>query len=333
MARRNRSEQLDQALQTMLGRQNSRPPRVDADVDPLLRIAADLRDLPRENFKTQLKAELGGKKTMASVAEHIAVDQTTQPAASYLREGFRTLTPYLIVQDAAGLIDFVKQAFGAQETMRGTGSAGGIHAELKIGDSMVMIGGGGQWKGTPRPTGIHLYVDDVDAVYRRALQAGAVSDHPPRDMDYGERGAGVKDAFGNWWFLGTPFAESHVLPGQQKVTPFLSAVRTGKLIEFLKKAFGAEEMMRAESPDGVIHHAKVKIGDSIIESSDSHGPYQVMPSTFYLYVPDVDTLYRRAIQAGARSLGEPADQPYGDRNAAVEDPFGHQWYIATPVKG
>ncbi|MHB8598108.1 MAG: VOC family protein [Ktedonobacteraceae bacterium] len=120
-----------------------------------------------------------------------------------IREGYHTVTPYLIVQDAAQLIDFVKQVFGATETFRGTGSAGGIHAELRIGNSMVMIGGGGAWKGEPSPATLYLYIDDVDAIYTRALQAGATSISAPADQPYGDHLAGVKDAFGNVWYIAT----------------------------------------------------------------------------------------------------------------------------------
>ena len=118
-------------------------------------------------------------------------------------EGFHTVTPYLMVQEAAQLIDFVKQAFGATELMRTTGSAGGIHAEVRIGDSMVMIGGGGAWSGEAMPAAIYLYMDDVDAVYKRALQAGATSITEPEDQPYGDRMAGVKDAFGDVWYIAT----------------------------------------------------------------------------------------------------------------------------------
>ena len=118
-------------------------------------------------------------------------------------EGFHTVTPYLMVQDAAQLIDFVKQAFGATELMRTTGSAGGIHAEVRIGDSMVMIGGGGAWSGEAMPAAIYLYMDDVDAVYKRALQAGATSITEPEDQPYGDHMAGVKDAFGDVWYIAT----------------------------------------------------------------------------------------------------------------------------------
>ena len=124
-------------------------------------------------------------------------------AVKAIREGFHTVTPYLMVREAAKLIDFVKEAFAATELFRGTGSAGGIHAEVRIGDSMVMIGGAGTWNGEPMPAAIYLYMDDVDAVYKRALQAGAASLSEPADQPYGDRLAGVKDSFGNVWYIAT----------------------------------------------------------------------------------------------------------------------------------
>ncbi|GAC1360152.1 MAG: VOC family protein [Ktedonobacteraceae bacterium] len=123
---------------------------------------------------------------------------TTKP----VREGFQTVTPYLIAQDVDTLINFVKQAFGATEFSRTTGSAGGIHAEVKIGDSMVMIGGSAS--SGSMPAMIHLYMNDVDAVYKHALQAGATSIMEPADQPDGERRAGVQDAFGNQWYIGAP---------------------------------------------------------------------------------------------------------------------------------
>lgn len=120
-------------------------------------------------------------------------------AAQTMREGFHTVTPYLMVREAAKLVDFVRQAFGAEETFRTTGSGGGIHAEVRIGDSMVMIGGGGTWDGQPIPAAIFLYVNEADVVYNRAVQAGASSISAPKDESYG-RAAGVKDPFGNVWY-------------------------------------------------------------------------------------------------------------------------------------
>ena len=118
-------------------------------------------------------------------------------------DGYHTVTPYLMVKEASQLIDFVKQAFGAVETFRTTVSAGGIHAEVRIGDSMIMIGGGGTWQGKPMPAAIYLYVNDTDAVYKQALQAGATSLSEPEDQPYGDRTAGVNDSFGNIWYIAT----------------------------------------------------------------------------------------------------------------------------------
>src|SRR5919199_490653 len=88
-------------------------------------------------------------------------------------EGYHTITPYIMVKEAERFIDFLKEAFGATETFRTTGSAGGLHAELKIGDSMLMVGGPPQ--GKEFPAAIYLYVEDVDAIYRRSVKAGATS--------------------------------------------------------------------------------------------------------------------------------------------------------------
>lgn len=253
-------------------------------------------------------------------------------AVKPIREGFHTITPYLIVQSAAELIDFVKQAFGAEELYRGTGSAGGIHAEVKIGDSMVMIGGGAALQRTPMPTGIHLYVKDADAVYQRAVQAGATSMYEPVDQDYGDREAGVKDLSGNHWYIATRKETGHRPEGLRTVTPFLHPRDSARMIDFLKQAFGAEEKSRAQSPDGVIHYAEVLIGNSMIEMGEAHDQWQPMATTFFMYVDDVDALYRRAVAAGGASRSEPADQPYGDRVAGVEDPFDNIWYIATHIR-
>ena len=96
---------------------------------------------------------------MSTAAEQIEATPQASPALKFKREGFHTVTPYLTVKPAVELVDFVKQAFGAVESLRSTGSAGGLHCEVKIGDSMVMIGGGPAFD--PRPTAIHLYTSDV----------------------------------------------------------------------------------------------------------------------------------------------------------------------------
>ena len=82
----------------------------------------------------------------------------------------------------------------------------------------------------------------------------------------------------------------------------------------------------------MVHHAVVKIGDSVLEMGEAHGKYETMESMFYLYVPNMEAAYRQALAAGATSFQEPTDQPYGDRNAGVKDAFGNKWYIGTRIK-
>lgn len=119
------------------------------------------------------------------------------------RIGFHTVTPYLMAWEIDTLVAFVKQAFGATETFRAPGGAGGVHIEVRIGDSMVMIGGGGALHEEPTPTALFLYVADVDALYRQALQAGATAIEEPTDKIEGDRRGGVTDPCGNQWYIAT----------------------------------------------------------------------------------------------------------------------------------
>ena len=184
----------------------------------------------------------------------------------------------------------------------------------------------------PAPETIHLKVEDVDAVYVRALQAGATSLYPPTDQEYGERDCGVKDPGGNHWYIGTPLGEAHFPPDQRSATPCLHVEGAAQCIDFLKRAFAAEEVMRHQTPDGIVHHAKMRIGDSLLEMGEAHEPFPAMPLNLHLYVPDTDALYRQALAAGATSVREPQDQPYGDREGGVRDPFGNIWWITTHIK-
>ena len=118
-------------------------------------------------------------------------------------DGYQTVIPYLIVPDVAALIEFTSRALGAEEVDRFPGPDGRVaHAEVKIGDSIVMMGGA-RPEYPPIPCALYVYVRDVDAVYKRALAAGATSVRPPADQFYGDRSGGVKDPFGNQWWFGT----------------------------------------------------------------------------------------------------------------------------------
>lgn len=333
------TEQLDQAVEALIANRTTMPPTADASITPLIRIAAGLCDLPREDFRTRLKNDLERRATMsnetgqARAGESAAELERTTAAAEPARKGFRTVTPYLAVRHAREVIDFIQTVFGAEGQIYGTGSEGGFHAEYKIGDSMLMIGGGEEWKGTPAPACLHLYVENVDEVYERALRAGATSLHPPADQEYGERSAAFSDVGGNQWYPATGKGAHYIQEGAQNLMAYLHPRGAAKQMDFLKEAFGAEEVLRHESPEGIIYHAKVKIGNAIVEMGDAHDQWQPMPAHFMLYVDDVDTWYARAMRAdGVVSIGEPADQPYGARVGTVKDPFDNTWYIATPIK-
>src|SRR2546426_5993292 len=118
-------------------------------------------------------------------------------------DGYHTVTPVLMVNNAAKLTEFLKQAFGARERERYADPNGKIlHAEVTLGDSIVQLSDAtGEWKPVQVP--LLLYVTDTDATYRRALKAGATSMREPMDAFYGDRTAGVKDSFGNSWGIAT----------------------------------------------------------------------------------------------------------------------------------
>ncbi|MCH9745079.1 MAG: VOC family protein [Gammaproteobacteria bacterium] len=115
------------------------------------------------------------------------------------------------------------------------------------------------------------------------------------------------------------------------VTPYVVVEDPAKLIAFLEATFNAVITECIRSKEGAVKHAELKIGDSIVMTGANH---EDKPSAamLYLYVEDTDATYQKALTAGAKSLMEPADQFYGDRNAGVEDMFGNRWWIATHVE-
>jgi uncharacterized glyoxalase superfamily protein PhnB len=117
--------------------------------------------------------------------------------------GFHSVTPYLVVEGADRLLQFLKDAFDAEELFTHRRDDGAImHCEMKIGDSVVEMGQANP-KWAAMPTSLHLYVPDTDAVYAKAMAAGAKSLEEPKDADYGDRTAGVQDPAGNHWFIAT----------------------------------------------------------------------------------------------------------------------------------
>ena len=118
----------------------------------------------------------------------------------HVRHGIGTVRPYLYGPSA--LIQWVKQTFAARELER-TKAGGGEHVELKIGDSVIVLETGDPPPSFATPASVYAYVEDVDATYKRALTGGAQSIAVPEDKPYDERGAGVKDSFGNTWWIAT----------------------------------------------------------------------------------------------------------------------------------
>lgn len=128
--------------------------------------------------------------------------------------------------------------------------------------------------------------------------------------------------------------------GYRTATPYLIIKGAADAIDFYKRAFGATELLRMADPQGRVGHAEIKIGDSVIMLADEHpdmgyrGPRSLGGSSvsILLYLEDVDEVFARAVEAGAKPLREIANQFYGDRSGTLEDPFGHVWTVATHVE-
>jgi PhnB protein len=126
-------------------------------------------------------------------------------AVKHIPDGYHAVTPYLIVEGADKLIEFMKAAFGAQERMRMPGPGGVVgHAELELGGSVVMLADSAAADNNVKfPAMINLYVDDCDAAFKNAITAGGTSEHDPETKFYGDRNASVRDPFGNVWVIST----------------------------------------------------------------------------------------------------------------------------------
>jgi len=120
--------------------------------------------------------------------------------------------------------------------------------------------------------------------------------------------------------------------GYHTVTPLVSVKGADRLIEFMKKAFGAVEIYRFPSPDGSVMHAEMKIGDSIVMLGEAMRDATPTSMALYLYVNDADAVYRKALDAGGESIGAPGNMFWGDRVATVKDFAGNKWWIATHVE-
>jgi PhnB protein len=130
-------------------------------------------------------------------------------------------------------------------------------------------------------------------------------------------------------------------PGFSSVTPHLVIKNAGAAIDFYKKAFGAEEIMRMPGPDGKsVMHAELKFGNAIVMICDEFKEFGNLspqslngsPVTVHLYVENADASYQKAVNAGAKATMPLANMPWGDRFGKLKDPFGHEWSIATHIE-
>lgn len=149
-------------------------------------------------------------------------------SAKSIPEGYHSVTPYLVVSDSARALEFYQKAFGAKEKVRMAGPDGRImHAEMQIGNSMVMLGDEGPRGKSPQslggsPVSIFLYVDDVDSVFNQAVSAGAKADMPPQDMFWGDRFGTLTDPFGHLWSLATHLEDVSPLEMKRRQDEFFA---------------------------------------------------------------------------------------------------------------
>lgn len=305
MAERDLLERLDRMIDAIVA--GSAAPALEPDLAMLAVIAADLRGLPDPRFKARLARELFPAQNNEKEEEPMHV------------------RPYLIVEGADDLIAFLQQTFDAEVAGRYPTPDGKVmHAEVRVGDSVLELADSGeQW--TPIAAPLHVYLENVDEAYRRAVDAGATSIYEPINQPYGDREAGVRDGRGIEWFLATRLENGPRPEGFGTVTTGFRAAGAQQMIEFLQKAFGAVHV------SGGVEHAEVRLGETMIEVSEAHGEWGPTRGAYHLFVADCDAVYAGAIRAGAKSMWAPEDKPYGERSAGVEDAWGNQWYIATPI--
>src|SRR5688572_9031240 len=230
MAERALTDRLDGVIDALIARGDASAALRDQELAPLARVAADLRHYPNREFTARLKAQLERRTKMTTAVGNPA------EAGLYVREGFTTVTPYIWVPDR-GLADFLVRVFDAVETRVMDNPGHGVHRELQIGNSMVMLGETGDHKpALSRPVALHVFVDDVDASFARAIAAGGTSMGDPADQPYGERSAFVRDTYGNHWYIATVSDPLVMSRAERTVTPFLHATNPGEYIDFLIRA-------------------------------------------------------------------------------------------------
>jgi len=337
MPKRSLIDQLEQAVQAMLARPDGRLASLgkgfDPSLAPLLRIARELRDLPREDFKIRLRTKLERSSQMENAAKQ-AISSDASKRAETMPSGHHTIAPYIIVPRAGEFIEFLTNAFAGTERFRVGRELGSeliMHAEVAIGNSIVELADANE-QIPAAPMAIHLYFDDADAFYARAIEAGATSIYEVGNHVSGDRQGAVRDPFGNVWYIAMIQGWTPGPEGVPSVQPYLHLRGSEKMIPFLENAFGGVVTGHVPlSPEGHVLHATIQIGDNTLELDEAHGEFQPMPCHLHLHVDDADAMHGRALRAGATSIDAPSNKPYG-RSGGVKDAFGNSWYVTSPLQ-
>ena len=221
MAKGKLIEQLDEAVEALVAKPNASIPVSDPRLAAILRIAGELRDLPRADFKNRLKAELAAQsREIESSAPPLAAPVGGTAAGAAVS---RSIMPFLYIAGAASAVEFYKSVFGASVLMREEEPSGIVsHAMLKIGETTVMLSDPTSadvqqndpqgLSRTPRsyggsPVHLYIYVADADEVVKRAIEAGARVIDQVEDREWGDRCGGIEDPYGHVWWVGTPIKD------------------------------------------------------------------------------------------------------------------------------
>jgi PhnB protein len=147
------------------------------------------------------------------------------------------------------------------------------------------------------------------------------------------REAGVRDPAGNFWFIATHTAGKSYRPEiLQELNTYFSVKDAGCLLDFLEKAFGAEVIQKEVSSNCTIQHAKVRIGDTVVELSEGRAPWGPRAVALHYYLENCDAIFARGLANGCKELQPMADQYYGDRSGSLLDGWGNHWYVASHLE-
>ncbi len=314
-------DRLDQTIDLLLARRDATAALSDPELAPLAVLAAELRHVPSAAFRERLLATSDPENDDDDTGTRADEDSRGFHDGDAVCPRARSRTPRL-----------PDRGLRREGDVQRAGGAGGVHREVRVGDSMLMIGEGGVEGGLPfSPAAFHVYVPDADAAFQRALAAGGTSMGDPEDRPYGERAGFIKDAFGNHWYIATAFGAS-LCAGRAADD---HAVRASAWRAGVHRLPEARVRRRGGVPPrgrGVVMHARLLIGNGAIEMGDTQGTSEPMRTGFYLYVR------RRgcAVRAGGGRRRDAARRrrpisPMATAWAASMDDQGITWFIAQPA--